>query len=169
MGVLVRLVSFREYAILLLSFSALHVGANMLSLDTPAPCAYDRVGGLLMSLTVFALYTASAWAQHARSAHAQWLVHVADGAGIVPGIFFQITTKPDGWYAAVPADGCSMRESGYAASLWLLGELLTFGAAVRLATAVGFGRNVLNTAIVVASAFALQFSTALAADALNAA
>ena len=63
--------------------------------------------------------------------------------------------------------GCSMRESGYAMALWWLGELLTFGAAVRIAVAIGFGRDRMNTALVAFLSLALFFASGMVAEALS--
>ena len=69
-----------------------------------------------------------------------------DAVGILPGVWFQITTKPDGFYAAVAEEGCDMRSSGYAMAMWVLGEMLAFGGGIRIAREAKFGRSVAGTA-----------------------
>ena len=108
----------RDFAILTLSFSTVHIGLNELPLAHT--CPYDGAAGLLFSLFTFLMFS------FAKPGVAR------DVAGIVPGIWFQITVKPEGYFASVAVEGCDMRSSGYAMAMWVLGEILTFGAAVRL-------------------------------------
>ena len=91
-----------------------------------------------------------------------------DVVGLVPGIWFQIVTKPEGFFAGVPVEGCDMRSSGYAMALWLLGEMLTFGAGLRLARAWGFGQKAWPTLAIVLAAIGLQALVVVAARALSA-
>lgn len=164
------LVAGRDGAVLTLSFSAVHVGLNVLSTDDVAPrCPYDELGGFLMSLGTFLLFAFAALAPlwpPARRFQTS-IPHVRDAIGIVPGIWFQITTKPDGFFAGVPVESCDMRASGYAMALWILGEMLTFGAALRLGQAWGFGRRLAPTVGIVLGALALQGLVGMAADALS--
>lgn len=167
------LVDARNFAVLTLSFSAAHVGANMLGQED-RPCPYDGVAGLVASVGTFLLYALAAWAAATwgRAGGERWrravpyVPYVRDALGIVPGVWFQITVKPEGFYAGVPVDGCDMRHSGYAMALWVLGEMLTFGAALHLISAIGFGRNVGATVGVVIAAAVLQALTGVAAASL---
>lgn len=163
-----RLLTARESAVLALSFSAVHVGTNVLADDSVAPrCPYDEAWGLVASVGTFLLFALVAWAEaHAWRPH--WrLPHVRDVVGLVPGIWFQITTKPAAFFASVPVEGCDMRSSGYAMALWILGEMLTFGAGLRLATAWGFGRRAWPTVAIVLSAIGLQAVVVVASRALS--
>lgn len=150
----------REFAVLTLSSSALHVGLNQLAIGDTS-CPYDEPLSVVLMLGVFLAFVFAAWQRRPHVDLAR------DVLALVPGIWFQITTKPPGFYAGVPVEGCDMRSSGYAQALWLLGELLTFGATVPLARAAGFGRTWAATATVIAAAFALQALTGVAAAELR--
>ena len=122
----------RDGIVLAMAMSAVHVGLNMLpSLTSPQPgvpvCPYDGYVGFFMSLATFCLFLPSLFA----TLSDRFLL-VRDVIGFVPGVWFQVTVKPEGFFANVPIDGCDMRNSGYAMMLWLLGEALTFGASVRV-------------------------------------
>ena len=189
MDVLAVLATARDRAVLTLSFSAVHVGVNVLATANRPRCPYDEPIGLVFSTGVFLLFALALGAQAAAEHAAK---HLEDGAPrwhrrcviaalpympyvplvrdalcIVPGVWYSITTKPAGWYAAVPVDGCDMRASGYAFGLWNLGEMLTFGSSLHLLWALGFGRSVLGTVRVVVLAVALQMATGLVARALS--
>lgn len=158
----------RQFAILALAFTAAHVGVNVLAVEVQTTlCPYDRWYGLLPTAVVLGTYGTAMWTRVHEFPRAQAFEWAADVIGIVPGIWWQITTKPDGWFASVPVEHCSLRDSGYAMALWLLGELLTFGAAVNIAAAVNFGRNQLNTVVVVLAAVALLFASGMVAQELQ--
>ena len=123
---------FRDWAILTLAFSALHNGVNVLSIEHEPPdgvsiCPYDDPGSVFLILFIFVLYLPSVFIVQSEQA-----IAIRDLLGIIPGIWFQVTVKPRGYFASVPVEGCDIRSSGYAMVLWLLGEIITFGATVRL-------------------------------------
>ena len=168
------LVTARDGAVLTLSFSAVHIGVNVLADGVAPRCPYDGVGGLVASVGTFLLFAFVAWAE-ARgwgidgtgSRTRALLPYVRDAVGLVPGVWFQITSKPEGFYAGVPVEGCDMRSSGYAMALWILGEMLTFGAALRLGRAWEFGTKLWPTLWILAAAVALQMLVGVAAGALS--
>ena len=170
------LVTARDGAVLTLSFSAVHIGVNVLADGDVAPrCPYDGVGGLVASVGTFLLFAFVAWAEArgwpgegvTRSRVRRLLPYVRDAVGLVPGVWFQITTKPQGFYAGVPVEGCDMRSSGYAMALWILGEMLTFGAALRLGRVWEFGTKLWPTLWILAGAVALQMLVGVAAGVLS--
>lgn len=165
--------SMRDAMVLTLSFSAAHIGVNMLTTDA-RPCPYDDVGGLVASVGTFLLFALTAWGtntdyatEYAGVNTRMILPYVRDAIGIIPGAWFQISTKPAGFDAGVPVTGCDMRSSGYAMALWILGELLTFGSAIHIGRALGFGRRLFPTVAVVVAAIALQALVGVAASGLR--
>lgn len=157
--------TFHTITLVLLSFASFHVGLNMLFADTEPRCLYDDPGAVVLLGTIFGSQTAAALARAHEAPYARTLAWVVDGVCFLPGIFLQMTTKPEGgWFGAVPRSECDMRASGYAMVLWLMGELLTFGVGVRIAIAVGFGRNALNTLLVVVGAGILELCVGAVAN-----
>ena len=64
-------------------------------------------------------------------------------------------------------EGGGEDSSGYAMALWILGEMLTFGAALRLGRAWEFGTKPWPTLWILAAAVALQMLVGVAAGALS--
>lgn len=140
----------------------------MLSADTEPRCAYDSPFGFSLILSTFIAQAIGLTFASYESPYALAASWIVDALGLAPGIYLQMVTKPyGGWFGSVPSNSCSMRESGYAMALWIVGELLTFGAGLRVAVAVDFGRNVFNTIIVIVAAFTLQLLVGLAAEWLD--
>ena len=137
--------SARYFAVLTLSFSVVHVGINEAASGSDE-CFYDGAFGLGMSVSTFVLFAFCALYKFREEWRERALL-LRDAIGIVPGIWFQITVKPETYFAAVPSLGCDMRSSGYAMAMWLLGEILTFGAAVRLLPRLGFGARFAPTMV----------------------
>lgn len=152
--------AFKSYLILVLSFSGAHIGLNMLASTTEPRCAYDSGFGFALLAITFTTQAVGLALDQTR-----WASWAVDAIGLVPGIYLQLVTKPrGGWFGAIPQENCSMRESGYAMALWTLGELLTFGAGLRVAVAVDFGRNAFNTGVFILAAFVLQLILGMAPD-----
>lgn len=145
----------RDPAILALSFSSLHVGLNVLATGQ-GDCAYDTPGTVLFAAAVLGLF---ALVRCDAASPSRLLVR--DAVAILPGIWFQVTAKPSGWYAAVPVEGCDVRTSGYAMALWLLGELLTFGSALGILHRSLRRGGWVTAAALALAAVALQGFTAL--------
>lgn len=97
--------------------------------------------------------------------HARWTWAV-DAAGLVPGIYFQITTRPIAWWGAysqcvLEGDAtyvdaalefhqqCSLETSPTAFCLFLLSEWLLYGTLLRLTVSAQFGQNVTNTTLII--------------------
>ena len=143
----------------------MHVGLNTLGQEDTM-CTYDNVGTLLMSSIVFTTHLVQTIGSEVQSAHAEFFLVLADLLSFVPGLWFMMSTKPadEGWFGEVGASGCSLKESGYGQLLFLLGSLLTFGTAIRVAIVARFGQSYLNTAIIIIAAFAFQFSVGTFAE-----
>lgn len=140
----------------------------MLNSDTQPSCHYDSPGGFALIMLTFVSHAVGLLWKHNKWSNADMVSWFVDAVCLFPGVFFLMTTKPDGgWYGAVPQPLCSMRESGYAMSLWLLGELLTFGTGLRLSLVAEFGKNILNTTLIVLGFFAFQFGVGVLAEDLT--
>lgn len=145
-------ITSRDGAVLTMLLSLLHINVNVLAGPEPdRPCPYDGVFNAAMlsvCLGMFLLVPAlSLFFPEVLAASPGWRERLAwwrDVLCIVPGAWFQVVAKPSDFFASVAVEGCSMRESGQAQLIWTLGEVLSFGAAVRLL------RNASKTTVVVA-------------------
>lgn len=158
------LCAMRDFMLVAISFSALHIGVNLLATGDDL-CPYARwyslagVGAVLSSSATSLVAYSAGWPNCGRVA---WSV---DGLGLLPGIFWQITTKPDGWFAAVPVAGCSVLESPVAVLFWVLGEWLTFGVVLRACAFFSFAPR--PTVLVLAGAAFLAATTSIFAMGLR--
>lgn len=156
----------REFAVLVLALGATHISLDTVAADAPIVCPYDRPFNLALCLLVLLSFSTL---QVARSygwgEAASWVV---DAACFLPGLWWQMSTKESGWFAAVgAAEGCGVASSGHAMALWTLGELLTVAAALRLAARIGFGVHVFNTVTFLVAVTGVSFLMPVVARALN--
>lgn len=157
-------------AVITMLFGALHVGLNELGAPAGASprCPYDGLEGVVVPALTLGVFAAAAAAPRALALTPErtaYVVAMRDVACLFPGIWFQVTVKPAYYFAAVPVDGCDLRSSGLAMLLWVLGEVLTFGAAVRLLGWLGWRWRTLLVAAV--GGPALYFATDVGAAALR--
>ena len=160
------LCAMRDFLLMTLSFSALHTGFNVL-VSGADPCPYERWYSFAGIVLVFGASSSSLATYAAGWPSCYRVAWSVDALGLLPGIFWQITTKPDGWFAAVPVAGCSVSETPTALLYWILGEWLTFGVVLRACLLFGFGVRPTNTLLILAGAALLAALTSVAARGLR--
>lgn len=157
--------AMRDFLIFILCFSSLHTtifavsargeSANLLPRDTTVHCPYFDSWSLLfltlilassgLSLTAFmkGWNTCNRWT---------WVV---DATGIVPGILWQISTRPAAYGVGgltLAWDQCSYEHVPAAQLFRMLGEWLTYGTLLRLTQSAGFGTRLIPSIVIVSVA-----------------
>lgn len=158
---MLHLVAARDLMIMFLSFNAFHIGLNIGGdLDNSASidhCPYSKWYSSIFALFVLSAATTSVVANTLQWKNERIISITVDGIALPVGLFWLATTKPAGWYAAANVPGCDMFEVPWAYGLFLLGETLTFGTAVRGAVlAYSMEMPRLSMAIIVMGSFAIS-------------
>lgn len=149
--------AMRDFLLITLSFNAFHVTLNVMAEDEDtvssiSQCPFVKWYSsiLLLCLLTCSITSLAAYARGwSNCSRVTWAV---DCVGVLPGIFWIVTTKPYGWFAAANVPGCSIAETPLALVFWLIGEWLTWGTITRLVISTQFGVDMLNTLIVILGA-----------------
>jgi hypothetical protein len=157
--------SARDLLLLAMSFNCVHVGLQVTSDDVDPgrllaspSCPYVRWYAQVFLWLVMLVSMANVTAHVLEWNHNMWWAVGVDVGAVPIGLFLMTTTSSPGWYgAASVAARCSATAVPYASSLYSLGQLLTFGTAVRLGIHYyGNGKSALGVAIVCVGSFALS-------------
>lgn len=145
--------AMRDFLLVTLSFSASNLILNVLSEDENtisylSACPYLQWYSFLFTLSVLGCSLTGLVAYARNWSNCSRVTWAVDCVGVLPGLFWIATTKPYGWYAAVNVPGCSVKETPISIVFWIIGEWLTWGSIVRLCVSADFGKNILNTLIV---------------------
>ena len=157
----VHLTTPRDLLVLLLTFNAFHmtlnIGGDQMNTAHVEHCPYASWYASSVSLLLFGASAAAIVANVYEWSHERTLSLAVDALALPMGMFWLATTKPHGWYASASVPGCDMFEVPWAYTLFLLGEILTFGSAVRLA-ALAYTSNMprLSAGIVVFGSFSVS-------------
>lgn len=156
-----HLLAARDLIVLWLTFNSFHItlnlGADSMHTAHVSECPYATWYSSAFSLFILCACTAAITANAFEWRHERSFSLAVDAMALPIGMFWLATTKPSGWYASATVPGCDMFEVPWAFMLFLLGETLTFGSAVRLGVlAFNTGLPRVSVGILVMGSFAIS-------------
>jgi hypothetical protein len=159
----------RDFLIFILCFSSLHTtlfALNARELDpaalpprTSIHCPYYDWWSLLFLLLIFGTSGLSLYASVKGWGSCERWTWVVDATGILPGILWQISTRPASYGVGGLThdwDYCGYEHNPSAQLFRMLGEWLTYGAILRLTQSADFGTHLLPTVVIVFLAIVLS-------------
>tara|TARA_B100000683_G_scaffold67049_2_gene65825 strand:+ start:624 stop:1238 length:615 start_codon:yes stop_codon:yes gene_type:complete len=177
--------AMRDFLIFSLSVTSLHQILNVMSepdcaADDSYLCSHaSRCPLLIGPMSAFFLFVVVVSSASSLSAFGngwsncnRWTWGV-DALGVIPGVYWQIVTRPVQWsgaastcvvddFASATRNAmCTVEGSPLAFALFLLSEWLVYGTLLRLVISAGFGRAFLPTAIIISLAFVIVFGQML--------
>lgn len=162
--------AMRDFLLLCLSFTGLNMvlnvmsegglgdGADMYSHMHACPLFRDPWTFIFL-LAVFSSSATSLMAFTRGWGNCERWTWGVDAMGIIPGLYFQMYTKPHTWWGSghcLDNAMCTVEASPLAFALFILGEWLVYGTIVRLILSAGFGVRMLPTGIIVSLGFVLS-------------
>jgi hypothetical protein len=88
---------------------------------------------------------------------------IFDALGLTLGSFFQIVTKPHGWWAEASMLGCNIDDSPVALQYFFFGEIISFSVLIRfLLWTIGYWKGLARWTIILSAVLCtISFSLAL--------
>lgn len=161
--------TMRDFLIFALCFSSLHTtmfalnarseSPSVLPAQTTIHCPYFDWWSFVFLLLIFATSGVSLYAYVKEWGTCNRWTWIVDASGILPGILWQISTRPASYGVGGLThawDFCSYEHAPSAQLFRMLGEWLTYGAVLRLTQSADFGTRLLPTMVVLLISIALS-------------
>lgn len=161
--------AMRDFAIFALCFSSLHTALYAYAARDEEPavlpagatvhCPYFDAWSIVFLALVLASSSVSLSAFARGWDNCERWTWVVDGLGILPGILWQISTRPAAYGMGglvAEWEQCSYEHVPIAQIFRMLGEWLTYGMLLRLTQSAGFGRQLVPSFVVIAGAVVLS-------------
>ena len=161
--------TMRDFLIFALCFSSLHTtmfalnareeDAAALPPNTSIHCPYYDWWSFLFLMLIMGTSGLSLYASVKGWGSCERWTWVVDATGILPGILWQISTRPASYGVGALThewDYCGYEHNPSAQLFRMLGEWLTYGALLRLTQSAGFGTRLFPTLVILFLAVALS-------------
>lgn len=155
MTILQKITMIRDTLTLFICVSSVHLSINYLSQSSE--CLYHVYGVCFVPILSFVCFMSIS-----NNNMGGWPV-VFDVLGLLIGSFFQIITKPNGWWAEASSVGCNIDDSPVALQYFFLGEIISFSVAMRfILWTIAFWKGMARWSIIFSTVIcAISFSFAL--------